>query len=164
MDTLAPLALLARTLATLQHLAYPDGVHQQDPDQLITAKLQATASRHAGWTRPKGQARDRAVAELRDIATVTEKTRHGSVHQPRSTLRTDLLAEIAGTLIGFAPDDHPQHNLIAADLLREAGADEEVVQQWVPVGRKRREGGGPAFSAAEPIGFARPPRREQGTA
>lgn len=121
-------------------------MHHQDTDRLITAKLQGAASQHAGWTRPEGKARDRAVAELREIATVTEKPRRGSMHQPAAILRADLLAETAGILIGFAPDDHPEHHHIAADLLRDAGADEDLVQQWVPVGRKRREGGGPAFS------------------
>jgi hypothetical protein len=121
-------------------------MHHQDRDRLIIARLHSTASRHAGWTRPEGEARARAVAELRDIATVTEEPKCGSLHQPRSEVRTDLLAETAGILLGFAPDDHPEHHRIAADLLREAGADEDAVQQWIPVGRERRETGGPAFS------------------
>lgn len=124
-------------------------MHHQASDRLIVAKLNGAASRLAGWTRPEGEARDRAVAELRDIATVTEQPQRGSLRQPRSTLRTDLLAEAAGLLIGFASDDHPEHHLIAADLLRDAGADEATIQEWIPVGRERRKSGGPAFSKSE---------------
>ncbi|HEY9412505.1 MAG TPA: hypothetical protein VIP77_23220 [Jiangellaceae bacterium] len=124
-------------------------MHHQPSDRLIVAKLHGAVSRHAGWTRPEGDARDAAVAELRGIATVSEEPKHGSLHQPRAEVRTDLLAETAGILIGFAPDDHPEHHQIAADLLRDAGADEATIQEWIPVGRKRREGGGPAFSKAE---------------
>ena len=121
-------------------------MHHQASDQLIVAKLHGAVSRHAGWARPEGDAREAAVAELRDIATVTEEPKRGSLHQPRSEVRTDLLAETAGILLGFAPDDHPQHHQIAADLLRDAGADEAAIQKWIPVGRERREAGGPAFS------------------
>lgn len=121
-------------------------MHNQASERLIVAKLHGAVSRHAGWSRPEGDVRDAAVAELRDIATVTEEPKRMSLHRPRSEVRTDLLAETAGILLGFAPDDHPEHHQIAADLLRDAGADEATIQKWIPVGRKRRKGGGPAFS------------------
>lgn len=91
------------------------------------------------------------MAELERIATVREPRRRGAVHEPPATLRVDLLAEVAGILIGTAPDSHPEQNLIAADLLREAGAPEDVIQQWIPVGRGRAEGGGAPFSRVDPV-------------
>ncbi|TYK45138.1 hypothetical protein [Actinomadura decatromicini] len=160
MDIFAPLALLSRTLAGLSRmsvLASRSMAHHQDPDRLITASLFAVATRHGGRT-PTEDERKKRVAELREIATVRAKPRRGSLHPPAEEFRVDLLGEVAGILIGFAPDSHPEHHLIAADLLREAGADEDVVQQWIPVGRERREGGGPAFSRAESIGFVASPR------
>jgi hypothetical protein len=120
--------------------------HHQDPDRLITAHLHGAASRHAGWRRPEGPAREAAIAELRAIATITPAAPPGTFHPPKPVLRTDLLGEVAGILIGAAPDTHPEHNLIAADLLRDAGADEAAVQQSIPVGRARREDAGAPLS------------------
>ncbi|MBO2463997.1 hypothetical protein [Actinomadura violacea] len=129
-------------------------MHRQDPDRLLTANLFAAATRLAGWKRPEEKAWKAAVAELERIATVRERRQPSAVHEPPATLRADLLAEVAGILIGAAPDSYPEQNLIAADLLREAGAPEDIIQRWIPVGRERREGGGAPFSKAAP---ARPP-------
>jgi hypothetical protein len=147
MDTLAPLAILARSLAALP--TYPDPMHHQDTDRLIAARLHAVATR-GGWQRLEGDERAQTIAELQAIATVAEKPHRGALHTPATTLRTDMLGEVAGILLGSAPTDHPEKHLHGAELLREAGADEDAVQQWIPVGRERAASGGPAFSQPKP--------------
>lgn len=83
---------------------------QPTPDGIITAQLHGAASRRARWSEPTGQDREDALAELRDIADG----------------RTDLLAQVAGTILGWHPPsdmDH-EHFVIAAGLLLEAGGAE----------------------------------------
>lgn len=123
--------------------------HHQNPDHIITANLHAAASRLAGWNPPTGETRARAVAELREIATIHPKTRHQSPHQSPAVLRADLLAEVAGILYGTAPTSHPQAHHGAAELLMEAGADRTLIDQWIEVGRQRAARGGPPFSRAQ---------------
>jgi hypothetical protein len=132
--------------------AYPDAMPPPTTsDNIITAELHGAVSHHGGWTRPEGDARKQAIAELQEIATVTDKPRRGSVHPPRAILRTDLLGQVAGILLGAATDSTRQRAEIAADLLRDAGAEEDVIQRWIPEGRDRMERSGPAFSRAEPV-------------
>ncbi|MCQ0012730.1 hypothetical protein [Actinomadura madurae] len=97
--------------------------------------------------------RARAVAELREIATVRPKPRCGALHEPAATLRADLLAEVAGILLGTAPPDHPEAHRGAAELLVEAGADRGLLDHWIGVGRAR------AQSAEGALVDAAPPRR-----
>lgn len=133
-----------------------------DPDRIITAKLQGTASRHAAsWKRPEGEERAAAIAELKEIATVTPKARRGSVHQPKPALRTDLLAEVAGTRLGSAGETFAKQRRIEADLLIDAGADPAEVEKWIPIGRERAERAGPAFSRAKPMHWSKPPEQSQ---
>lgn len=68
--------------------------HKITPDRIIIAHLSGASSRHAAWRMPEGQALAAALAELRDIATVTKNH--------RKILRTDLLAESAGIMLGAA--------------------------------------------------------------
>ncbi|MGH8964146.1 MAG: hypothetical protein ACRDXB_02285 [Actinomycetes bacterium] len=127
--------------------------HRQDPDRIITARLDAAASRLAGQKPPTGEARADAVAELREIATVIPKRRRGSPHQPPATLRADLLAEVAGILYGSAPPGHPEAYRDAADLLVEAGADRGLLDHWIAVGRAR------AAASEDALLDCAPPRR-----
>ncbi|MDL4812834.1 hypothetical protein [Actinomadura opuntiae] len=82
-------------------------------DRLITARLLAVATRHAGWRVPWGPDRAAALLELRQVAT--EQVKRRRPHPPAERIRPDLLAEVAGLLIGTAPDSHPKQNAIAAD-------------------------------------------------
>jgi hypothetical protein len=104
-----------------------------DPDRLVVAALAGAAARHAGWRRPEGPARQAALLELRDIATVDGR------------LRTDLLAEQAGLLLGAAELEGPQapHQRLAAELLLEVGADRDQVEKWRAEGRRRAAPIGP---------------------
>jgi hypothetical protein len=109
--------------------------YRQSPDRVIAARLHGAASRLAGWNPPTGAARARAVAELRDLATVRPPARPGTPRQP--VLRADLLAEVAGLLLGTAPADRPEANRAAAELLVEAGATRGLLDHWIGVGRAR---------------------------
>ncbi|WP_242892365.1 hypothetical protein [Actinomadura litoris] len=112
--------------------------HHVESDRLIVAHLEGAATRHAGWRNPEGPAREAALQELRTIATVASPGRRGSPHQPAAELRADLLAEVAGILLGFAAvDSHPEQKVIAATLLIEAGADAVEVARWEQVGLER---------------------------
>ena len=88
------------------------------------AGLSGAAKRHAGWRVLSADETAAAVAELHDIA--------GG--------RRDLLAEVAGVLIGFHEGDldEPRANG-AAELCRLAGADETLIPRWIEVGRDRAE-------------------------
>jgi hypothetical protein len=81
--------------------------------------------RHAGWKAPVGEAREAAIAELRDVA--------GG--------RTDLLAEAAGVCRGFeltrAGDLVAEQYRIKADLLVEAGAVPALLDRWIEIGQER---------------------------
>ncbi|MFI0406564.1 hypothetical protein [Actinomadura sp. 3N508] len=127
-------------------------MYRQDPDRLIVARLHAVATRH-GWTRPEGEVWAATVAELREIATVRAKPRRRSVHPPAETLRTDLLGQVAGILLGTAPSAHPEKHLIGVELLRDAGADAEQVQRWILIGLERAGSGGPPSTDAPPRGW-----------
>lgn len=105
----------------------PDRPHDQR-DRLIVAQLQGASSKHAGWKDPEGDARTKALAELREIATQDGR------------LRTDLLAETAGVCQGFAErgsEVEAAHRTLQAKLLIEAGADVDLLEEWTAVGRER---------------------------
>lgn len=121
--------------------------HHQDSDRIITAHLHGAATRHAGWRDPEGPAREAAIRELQEIATVTPRPVSGAIHQPTGVLRRDLLAEVAGILLGAAEGaSHPEQAQIAAGLLIEAGADETLIPEWTVTGRERTARQGPPFS------------------
>jgi hypothetical protein len=109
-----------------------------DPDRLIVAALTGTAQHRAGWAELTEEETAEAVAELRELAAG----------------RGDLLAEVAGILLGFSEDalDEPQAKA-AAELCRLAGADEIRIPEWIEEGRKR------AANAALPP-FSTPRRRK----
>jgi hypothetical protein len=83
---------------------------------MIVAELAGAARRHARW-RPLTEAETaEAVAELQEIA--------GD--------RTDLLSEVCGVALGFSEGglDEPRARS-AADLCIKAGADQDLVANWI---------------------------------
>lgn len=123
--------------------------HHQDADRILIAHLHGAATRHASWRTPEGPAREAAIQELRDIATVVPAAPRGAIHQPAGELRRDLLAQVAGILRGAAEwESHPEQCEIAAELLVEAGADETLIPRWVEIGRARAAPKGAPFSEA----------------
>lgn len=93
-------------------------------DRILVARLTGTARRHSVWREPTAGETTAAVADLQQIAPG----------------RTDLLAEVAGILIGFhdgALDELPAR--VAAHYCIEAGADPELADRWVGEGRRRAE-------------------------
>jgi hypothetical protein len=91
-------------------------------DRIIVARLMGAAGRHSRWEPPSEAVTAAAVAELREIAVG----------------RSDLLAEVAGVLVGFregTPDEPKARN--DAEFCRLAGADEAQIPQWVAIGRDR---------------------------
>lgn len=98
-------------------------------DAIRLAWIAGTASRHAPWALPSGEALTAAVADVRDAAT-----------DHTGKLRTDLLGQQAGLhqglALGKANFESASHEAKAA-LLMEAGADPEIAAEWVPIGLER---------------------------
>lgn len=93
-----------------------------DPDRLRYAQIAGAVARHAlGW-RLTADEEAVAVAELTEAA--------GG--------RADLLAERAGTALGFGADrpDAARYRQIA-ELCIAAGADRALIERWIKVGRER---------------------------
>ena len=92
-----------------------------DPDRLRYAQIAGAAARHAQpWLTAEQEAA--AVAELARAAAG----------------RTDLLAECAGTALGFGEggQDVARYRQIA-ELCIAAGADRSLIGRWIAVGRER---------------------------
>jgi len=93
-----------------------------DPDRLRYAQIAGAVARHAlGW---RLTADEEAVA----VAEVTEA----------AAGRADLLAERAGTALGFGEGrpDAARYRQIA-ELCVAAGADPALIERWIKVGRER---------------------------
>jgi hypothetical protein len=93
-----------------------------DPDRLRYAQIAGAVARHAlGW-RLTADEEAVAVAELTDAAAG----------------RADLLAERAGTALGFGEGrpDAARYRQIA-ELCIAAGADPALIERWIKVGRQR---------------------------
>ena len=93
-----------------------------DPDRLRYAQIAGAAARHAqGW---RLTADEEAVA-VRELAEAAAG-------------RADLLAERAGTALGFGADrpDATRYRQIA-ELCIAAGADRSLIGRWIAVGRER---------------------------
>jgi hypothetical protein len=107
-----------------------------DRDRLTVAQLTGAARRHAGWHEPTEAETAAAAAELRDIA--------GG--------RPELLAEVAGLLLGFHEGGLGEPKArAAAQLCLAAGADAGQVALWAEEGRHRA-------GAARMPPFSRPGR------
>jgi hypothetical protein len=106
-----------------------------DPDRLRYAQIAGAVARHAlGW-RLTADEETVAVAELTEAAAG----------------RADLLAERAGTALGFGGDrpDAARYRQIA-ELCIAAGADPALIERWIQVGRDRA-------AAAAAIPYTGPP-------
>lgn len=91
-------------------------------DQLTVARLAGAAQRHAPWREPTREETAAAVDELREIAG------------PRG----DLLAEVAGLLIGFYQGTAEEvRALSAAGYCQAAGADPVRIPRWIAEGKRR---------------------------
>jgi hypothetical protein len=91
-------------------------------DPMIVARLTGTAWRHASGRAPTGAETAAAVRELREVI--------GG--------RGDLLAEVAGLLIGYyrRTGEEPKARA-AAYYCMAAGADLDLIPRWVEVGCSR---------------------------
>ena len=108
-------------LLPIEHRFYPAGMTSLDPDRLRYAHIAGAAARHAqAWLTAEQETA--AVAELAQAAAG----------------RADLLAECAGTALGFGEggQDAARYRQIA-ELCIAAGADRSLVGRWVAVGRER---------------------------
>lgn len=109
-------------LPQFEHLFYPAPMSRPGPDRIIAAQIAGAAARHAqGWQLTAAE-EAAAVAELAAAAAG----------------RADLLAEHAGTALGFGEGrpDAARYRQIA-DLCIAAGADEALIGQWIRVGQQR---------------------------
>ncbi len=103
-----------------------------EADQLTVARLTGAAGRHAPWRAPTEAETAAAVEELREIA--------GD--------RGDLLAEVAGLLIGFYREtDQERKAQAAARYCIAAGADPDLIPRWIEEGQCRA-----AFARRPPHG------------
>lgn len=93
-----------------------------EADELTVARLTAAAQRHASGRQPTGAETAAAVAELHGIAGA----------------RDDLLAEVAGLLMGYyrCTAEQPKAEA-AAHYCIAGGADLDLIPQWIEVGRRR---------------------------
>jgi hypothetical protein len=98
-----------------------------DPDRIQYAQIARTAARHAqAWLTAEQEAA--AAAELAETAAG----------------RADLLAECAGTSLGFGegkPDAARYRQM--AQLCIAAGADETLIGDWALIGRERAAAAAP---------------------
>jgi hypothetical protein len=93
-----------------------------EADRQTVARLTGAAGRHARWRQPTEAETAAAVDELRQIAG----------H------RGDLLAEVAGLLIGFYRETNQERKAqAAAHYCIAAGADPDLIPQWIEEGRCR---------------------------
>jgi hypothetical protein len=92
-------------------------------DQIRVAELTGAARHHARWRELTPDEHDAAVAALRELAAG----------------RADLLGQVAGLLEGSS-EGQPDEPLMrqAAQLCRDAGADPDLIPQWIEEGRRRR--------------------------
>ena len=88
------------------------------------ARLTGIANRHSRWREPTEAETAVAVAEFRKVAEG----------------RSDLLAEVAGILLGAHEGELDELKAKAtAELCRLAGADESLMAGWIEEGRCRAE-------------------------
>src|SRR5215468_1389640 len=97
-------------------------MNSPDPDRLRYAQIAGAAARHAQGCRLTAAGEARPTAEL---------------PEPPGG-RADLLAERAGTALGFGEgrSDAARYRQIA-ELCIAAGADQALIERWIKVGRER---------------------------
>jgi len=97
-------------------------MNSPDPDRLRYAQIAGAAARHAQGWRLTADEEAAAVTELAEAAAG----------------RADLLAERAGTALGFGEGrpDAARYQQIA-ELCIAAGADQALIERWIKIGRER---------------------------
>jgi hypothetical protein len=108
-------------LPHIEQRFYASWMTGPDPDRLRYAQIAGAAARHAqAWLTAEQEAA--AVAELTEAAAG----------------RADLLAECAGTALGFGEggQDAARYRQIA-ELCIAAGADRSLIEHWIAIGRQR---------------------------
>jgi hypothetical protein len=97
-------------------------MNSPDPDRLRYAQIAGAAARHAQGWRLSADEEAAAITELAEAAAG----------------RADLLAERAGTAIGFGAGrpDAARYQQIA-ELCIAAGAEQALIKRWITVGRER---------------------------
>jgi len=97
---------------------------QPEASRILIAQFTGTVRHHAKRRRLTADVETAAVAELRELASG----------------RSDLLADVAGVMEGFAEGelDEPLARQ-AAQMCRLAGADEPLIPQWIAEGKRRSE-------------------------
>lgn len=109
-------------LPIFEQVFYHLGMNSPDPDRLRYAQIAGAAARHAqGWR----------LTAAEEATAVTELTEAAAG-------RADLLAERAGTALGFGEGrpDAARYQQIA-ELCIAAGADQALIERWIKVGRER---------------------------
>jgi hypothetical protein len=98
------------------------GRRAPEADELIVARLTAAAQLHAPGREPTDAETAAAVEELNEITGA----------------RGDLLAEVAGLLLGYywSTAEEPKAEA-AARFCISAGADLDLIPRWIEVGRRR---------------------------
>ena len=92
-----------------------------DPDRIRYAKIAGAAARHVQGLQSTAEEDAAAIAELAHAAAG----------------RMDLLAERAGTALGFSEGGlEPARNRQIAELCIAAGADKALMERWIAVGRE----------------------------
>ena len=110
---------------------------QPERDHLLVSEIHGEARHYAARRELTADEHAAAVAALRELA--------GG--------RADLLAEVAGLLEGSS-EGEPDEPLMrqAAQLCRDAGADPDLIPQWIEEGRRRRANASrPSFGAPRRI-------------
>jgi hypothetical protein len=99
-----------------------NGPSAREMDQLTVARLTGAAWRHAPGREPAAAETAAAVRDLREIAVG----------------RGDLLAEVAGLLIGYyrRTSEEPRARAAAYYCIT-AGARLELIPRWIDMGRAR---------------------------
>jgi hypothetical protein len=108
-----------------------------DPDRLRYAQIAGAAARHAQtWLTAEQEA---AAAAEQEAAAVAEQEAAAVAELAQAAAgRADLLAECAGTALGFGEggQDAARYRQIA-ELCIAAGADRSLIGRWIAVGRER---------------------------
>ena len=92
-------------------------------DNLLVARLDGTARRHARWGDLTAEEKAAGAADLRELAGQ----------------RGDLLAQVAGVAgaAGGQGQEYETRALAIAALCRMAGADEALIPDWAAEGKRR---------------------------
>jgi len=110
---------------------------QPECDRLLVSEIRGEARLHARWRELTADEHAASVAALREVAAG----------------RADLLAEVAGIMLGACEGqlDEPLMRQ-AAQLCRDAGADEALIPAWIEEGRRgRADASRPPFGAPRRI-------------